>query len=102
MPSRYESFGLAAVEALACACPIVGYRECLQPLGIAIDGSNAVLVDGVGDRVTSLAEGLRTLMQDSALRRRLGQAGPASVQCFAREAVVDQWESFLYSCLGTP
>lgn len=100
VPSRHEAFGLVVVEALASSRPVIGFADALGPLEIAVDGQNAVLVDGTGDRVEHLATGLRRLMADAALRRRFGEAGPASVQRFARDEVVDQWETFLLRCAG--
>lgn len=101
VPSRYESFGLAVVEALASARPVLGFRNCLQPLGIAADGHNALLVDDENGRIENLARGLRTLMADAGLRQKLGQSGPASVQHFSLDAVVDQWEDFFLQCVGS-
>jgi hypothetical protein len=53
------------------------------------------LVESKPDRVCNLADGLERLMSNPALRARLAAAGPDSVRRFARENVIDTWESFL-------
>ncbi len=72
----YEPFGIVPLEAMACGVPVVA---------TSVGG----LVDTVVDGVTGLhvpprdpgriAEALRRLLADEALRRRLGQAGARRV-----------------------
>jgi glycosyltransferase involved in cell wall biosynthesis len=71
--NQMEAFGLVQLEAMACAKPVV----CTQ----LNNGVNVVNVDGdtglavpVGDP-NALARALKRLMQDAALRDRMGQAG---------------------------
>lgn len=68
MPSRYESFGLAALEAMACGTPVVA-----SDVGglsfIVRDGETGFLVPE-GDE-PALAECILNLLRDPELRNRL-------------------------------
>jgi len=72
LPSHYESFGMVALEAMACGSPVVASR---------VGGLTTTVRDGVtgflvaeGD-VDALAERLETLLADPDLRWRLGREG---------------------------
>ena len=84
-PSRYESFGLIYVEAMAWAKPVVGCRAGGIP-AVVTDGETGLLVPP-GD-TPALAEALARLARDPALRARLGAAARADVDArFSREAL---------------
>lgn len=72
LPSHYESFGMVALEAMACGSPVVASR---------VGGLTTTVRDGVtgflvpeGD-VTALAGRFETLLGDPDLRWRLGREG---------------------------
>ena len=72
LPSHYESFGMVALEAMACGSPVVASR---------VGGLTTTVRDGVtgflvaeGD-VNALASRLETLLADPDLRWRLGREG---------------------------
>lgn len=84
-PSRYESFGLIYVEAMAWAKPVVACRAGGIPEVVA-DGETGLLIPP-GD-TAELVRHLDTLLADSALRLRLGRAGRSRAQrLFSREAM---------------
>jgi L-malate glycosyltransferase len=72
MPSLYESFGVAALEASACGVPVVASRVGGVPETV-IDGKTGLLVRPADPE--SLAQALATLIHDRSLRVRLGDAG---------------------------
>ena len=94
MPSLYESFGLVTAEALAHGLPAIGFRDCAGTNELIVDGSNGLLVSGE-NRAQALASGMRRFMGSEDLRRRMGDAGPASVAQFSVASVAGDWESLL-------
>jgi glycosyltransferase involved in cell wall biosynthesis len=74
MPSRSDSFGLVFLEAWANGLPNLAYRAGGVP-GVIRHGEDGLLVRQ-GD-VAGLAEALRRLTEDAALRLKMGEAGRA-------------------------
>jgi glycosyltransferase involved in cell wall biosynthesis len=87
LPSRREGLGVAALEALACARPVVASR--VGGLADAVaDGQTGLLVPP--DDPEALAASLASLASDAPLRARLGAAGPARIaERFAASQMCD-------------
>jgi glycosyltransferase involved in cell wall biosynthesis len=85
VPSLHEGFSLPAVEAMACATPLVVSRAGAIPEVVGPDGECADLVPP-GD-TEALAHALAALLEEPERRRRMGAAG--------RERVLSRyaWES---------
>jgi glycosyltransferase involved in cell wall biosynthesis len=71
-PARWEGFGLALLEAMLCSLPVVATRVSSIPEVVA-DGETGLLVPP--DDPEALHAALASLLADSELRRRLGEAG---------------------------
>jgi L-malate glycosyltransferase len=89
LPSEQESFGLAALEALACGVPVVGCRSGGLP-EVVRDGATGFLVE-VGEVGEAVARCER-LLGDADLRVQFGAAGRAdAVERFAEGEVVAKY-----------
>jgi glycosyltransferase involved in cell wall biosynthesis len=69
LPSEQESFGLAALEAMACEVPVVASRVGGVP-EVVTDGETGFLSD-VGD-TDKMADDAARLLSDEELRRQMG------------------------------
>ncbi len=97
LTSDSESFGLAALEAISCGVPVVGYRAGGLPEVIS-HGENGLLVP-VG-AVDEAARGGIRLLTDPALWRQFSEAGrAAAVERFATARVLPRYEAFYRSLL---
>ena len=73
VPSLYEGFSLPAIEAMACGVALVATTGGALPEVVGIDGETGLLVPP--DDPGALAEAIGRLLDDDALRARIGAAG---------------------------
>jgi N-acetyl-alpha-D-glucosaminyl L-malate synthase BshA len=91
LPSATESFGLAALEAMAHRVPVIASRVGGLPEVVrhGVDG----YLEALGD-VEAMAEDALTLLRDPVLRRRMGlSAQNRALQTFEEQPIVDQYEA---------
>ncbi len=92
MPSEMESFGLAALEAMACGVPSIATNVGGVPELIE-DGKNGLLFD-VGD-VEAMSSAAIGLLRDQARLRRMSEAGRKTAQeHFCASRVIPLYESY--------
>lgn len=87
MPSHYESFGMVALEAMACGTPVVAS----QVGGLAFlvqDGVNGLVVPN--DDPKLLADRLELLIRQPELREKLGRQAAAYAKEYAWEKIAQR------------
>ncbi len=98
LASVSESFGLSALEAMACSVPVVAPRVGGLPEVVrhGIDG----YLEPVGD-VEAMAADAGKLLRDEDLRLTLGDAArERALGTFAEGPIVDQYEALYRRVLG--
>jgi D-inositol-3-phosphate glycosyltransferase len=89
MPSDYESFGMVALEAMACGTPVIASD---------VGGLAFLVKDGrTGYRVpardpAALAAKITRLLADEGLRRRIGQRAACWAESYAWPRIADRIE----------
>ncbi|HEY9284944.1 MAG TPA: N-acetyl-alpha-D-glucosaminyl L-malate synthase BshA [Pyrinomonadaceae bacterium] len=92
LPSEQESFGLAALEAMACEVPVVASRVGGLP-EVVTDGETGCLAP-VGD-VERMGEDAARLLADEGLRREVGRRARASALArYATDIVIPRYLEF--------
>jgi len=96
VPSHYESFGLAALEAAACGRPVVASEVGGLP-SIVRNGSTGYLVEPKNS--DTMAERLCELLGDDVLRSRMGSAARTHAETLgwdrAADALLDRYRELV-------
>jgi D-inositol-3-phosphate glycosyltransferase len=87
MPSHYESFGMVALEAMACGTPVVASKVGGLAFNVQ-DGHTGFLVPE--RNAEALAARIRPLLKDRDLRRQLGQNAIRWARRYGWSVVADQ------------
>jgi len=94
-PSAYEGFGLTLAEGMSMGLPAVGYKNCVAVNELIQDGVNGILAE---DGVDGLAQSMRTLMKNQALRVKMGKAARESMRQYEASVIWTAWEELLDEC----
>lgn len=98
LPSRYEGFPSALLEAMAAGVPSVSVDCESGPRAIIKHQKNGLLVRNSEDE---LAAGIRRLIVEPELRETIGQEGRKVSQDFSWEKMVDAYEAVLGDAAGS-
>lgn len=98
MPSHYESFGMVALESMACGTPVVA-SETGGLVFLVKDGETGFHVPT--DDAEALADKLQILMEDKELRARLGSQAVRYAQQYAWSRVVVKVIDLYNDLIGT-
>ena len=99
LPSQSESFGLTALEAMACEVPVIATRVGGIP-ELVVDGECGYLFE-IGD-IDAMAQAASRVLADEAERKRLGANGrEIAISRFATEKIIPQYEELYDNVIRT-
>jgi D-inositol-3-phosphate glycosyltransferase len=87
MPSHYESFGMVALEAMACGTPVIA-SDVGGLTTLVLDGKNGYRVK-VND-AEAMARAIEKLLDNEALRRRMGHRAACYAEDYSWPKVVEK------------
>jgi len=96
MPSHYESFGMVALEAMACGTPVIASQ---------VGGLAFLVQDGItgftipNDDPDALCSRLTRLLSENDLRRQMGAAAAANAHNYAWASIARQMLDVYFSLL---
>lgn len=92
LPSEQESFGLAALEAMACELPIIASR--VGGLPEVVDDGETGFLSPVGD-VDKMADDVVRLLSDKKFRRQMGRrARESAISRYSTDKIIPQYIEF--------
>jgi len=92
LPSEQESFGLAALEAMACEVPVVASRVGGVP-EVVDDGETGCL-SAVGD-IKKMSADAAELLSNEAMRREMGRRARASaLSRYSTDSIIPQYVAY--------
>ncbi len=98
MPSEMESFGLVALEAMACG--VVPVATCVGGVPEVIRDQENGYMEAVGD-IAAMARRVVSLLTDDDLRKRMAVAGRAHAEAtFSTEKIIPQYEQYYRDVLA--
>lgn len=89
LSSRFEGFGMALIESMACGVPPVSFACPTGPQEIINDGVDGLLVER--ENISILAEKISYLIENEEIRKQLGENARKSAKRFKIDVIANQW-----------
>ncbi len=97
LPSKSESFGLSALEALSCEVPVIGTN---------VGGLPEVVEDGVcgflfnPDAIEKMSEAAIKILEDEEIRYKMGKAARKRAKLFDSKIIIPQYIKYYKDILN--
>jgi glycosyltransferase involved in cell wall biosynthesis len=91
LTSLFEPFGLVLPEAMSCGLPVVAFDCPYGPADIITDGVDGFLIQN--RNVEAFADKVCQLIDDEALRKKMGEAGVLSSMRYSPDRIMPQWKT---------
>ncbi len=95
MSSRYEGLPMVLIEAMTCGLPVVSFDCEYGPSEIITNNLDGFLVEN--GNIVQLAEKICILIEDDALRKKMGKLALQKVKNFSKESIMAQWTELFKS-----
>lgn len=97
LPSRYEGFGMALIEAMSQGCACISFDCEFGPADIINHNVDGVLVKNQDNN--ALAMEIKKLIKDEILRKKLSTSAIKNIQRFSSDNIFSNW-SALFNKIG--
>ena len=97
MSSRFESFGLVLIEAMACALPVISFDCKYGPRSIVNSGKTGALVPE--NDVEKLADAICSMIENDDARRKMAANARIESKVYLPGNIMPLWHDF-YKSLG--
>ena len=95
MSSRFEGFGTVLIEAMACGVPCVTFDCPYGPANIVSNDIDGLVVKN--HDVGALARAIKKLIENDALRLKMGKKAKVNVLRYLPETVIPMWHSLFHN-----
>ena len=95
MSSRFESFGLVLIEAMACGLPVVTFDCKYGPRSIVEDGLTGIIVPQ--NNIEKLAEAICSMIENEEMRNTFGSNARLASRKYLPDATLPLWNEFYKS-----